>query len=92
MSRALQLRPIRDVAADIGLAEDDIEFYGVTKAKIKLDVFRRLQETVHDVDISYGAGFLVPITGDILLMPGLPKVPAAEQADIDENGMISGLD
>lgn len=47
--------------------------------------------TVRDVQISSGAGFLVPITGDMLLMPGLPKTPAAENVDIDEHGEISGL-
>lgn len=47
--------------------------------------------TVRDVQISSGAGFLVPITGDMLLMPGLPKVPAAEHVDIDDDGNISGM-
>ncbi|MCD6578132.1 formate--tetrahydrofolate ligase [bacterium] len=47
--------------------------------------------TVRGVIISSGAGFLVPLTGDILRMPGLPKVPAAEQIDIDDEGNISGL-
>jgi formate--tetrahydrofolate ligase len=47
--------------------------------------------TVRDIEISSGAGFLVPITGDVLLMPGLPKVPSAEHVDIDEDGNISGL-
>ena len=47
--------------------------------------------TVRDIKISSGAGFLVPITGSILLMPGLPKVPVAENVDIDESGSITGL-
>ncbi len=47
--------------------------------------------TVRSVKVSAGAGFLVVLTGDILTMPGLPKVPAAENIDVDENGMISGL-
>ncbi len=47
--------------------------------------------TVNRIEISRGAGFLIPITGDILLMPGLPKNPAAENIDIDENGNITGL-
>jgi formate--tetrahydrofolate ligase len=47
--------------------------------------------TVREIRISSGAGFLVPVTGSILLMPGLPKVPVAEQVDIDENGIITGL-
>ncbi len=47
--------------------------------------------TVRDVNISNGAGFAVALTGDIMTMPGLPKVPAACNIDIDENGEISGL-
>ncbi len=47
--------------------------------------------TVKQVDISAGAGFIVALTGDIMTMPGLPKVPAAENIDIDENGKITGL-
>ena len=40
---------------------------------------------------SAGAGFIVALTGDIMTMPGLPKVPAAEKIDVDENGVITGL-
>jgi len=47
--------------------------------------------TVRKVKISAGAGFIVVLTGNILTMPGLPKVPAAENIDVDENGVISGL-
>lgn len=47
--------------------------------------------TVRAIGISSGAGFLVPVTGSILLMPGLPKIPVAERVDIDEQGTISGL-
>lgn len=47
--------------------------------------------TVRNVKISAGAGFLVALTGDIMTMPGLPKVPAAENIDVDSNGRISGL-
>ncbi len=47
--------------------------------------------TVKEVRISAGAGFIVALTGDIMIMPGLPKVPSAEKIDIDENGVISGL-
>lgn len=47
--------------------------------------------TVRDIRISAGAGFIVALTGNILTMPGLPKHPAAENIDIDENGVISGL-
>ena len=47
--------------------------------------------TVRNIKVSAGAGFLVALTGDIMTMPGLPKVPAAEKIDVDENGVISGL-
>ena len=47
--------------------------------------------TVRNLKVSAGAGFLVALTGDIMTMPGLPKVPAAEKIDVDENGTISGL-
>ena len=47
--------------------------------------------TVKNVKISAGAGFIVVLTGDIMTMPGLPKAPAAERIDIDENGKITGL-
>ncbi len=47
--------------------------------------------TVRDAKLSNGAGFVVIYTGDIMTMPGLPKVPAAERIDVDENGVISGL-
>ena len=47
--------------------------------------------TVRNIKVSAGAGFLVALTGDIMTMPGLPKVPAAEKIDVDENGKITGL-
>ena len=47
--------------------------------------------TVRDIKVSAGAGFLVALTGEIMTMPGLPKSPAAEKIDVDENGVISGL-
>ncbi len=47
--------------------------------------------TVRNVKVSAGAGFLVALTGDIMTMPGLPKVPAAEKIDVDEQGRITGL-
>lgn len=47
--------------------------------------------TVREIEIAAGAGFLIPITGDMMRMPGLPATPASELIDIDENGEISGL-
>lgn len=47
--------------------------------------------TVRDIEIAAGAGFIIPITGDLMRMPGLPEYPAAENFDIDKDGNISGL-
>ena len=47
--------------------------------------------TIKSVKVSAGAGFVVALTGDIMTMPGLPKIPAAEKIDVDENGEIVGL-
>lgn len=47
--------------------------------------------TVREIEIAAGAGFLVPITGDMMRMPGLPSVPSAEHIDISDDGVISGL-
>jgi formate--tetrahydrofolate ligase len=47
--------------------------------------------TVRDILIASGAGFVIPITGEIMRMPGLPKTPSAEKIDIDEHGVIEGL-
>ena len=47
--------------------------------------------TVRSLKVSAGAGFIVALTGEIMTMPGLPKVPAAEKIDVDENGKITGL-
>ncbi len=57
----------------------------------KLGAPEHFTVTVKNVKISAGAGFIVVLTGDIMTMPGLPKVPAAEGIDVDDNGVISGL-
>ena len=57
----------------------------------KLGAPTDFEVTVRNVKISAGAGFIVVLTGDIMTMPGLPKAPAAEKIDVDENGKISGL-
>ena len=46
---------------------------------------------IREVRLSAGAGFVVALAGDIMTMPGLPKVPAAEAIDVDDDGVISGL-
>ncbi len=57
----------------------------------KLGAPEGFKVTVRQVKVSAGAGFIVALTGDIMTMPGLPKEPAAEHIDVDENGVISGL-
>ena len=65
--------------------------YSFSDDQTKLDAPTGFTVTVRSVKVSAGAGFIVALTGDIMTMPGLPKVPAAERIDVDENGMISGL-
>jgi Formate-tetrahydrofolate ligase (EC 6.3.4.3) len=65
--------------------------YSLTDDPSKLGRPTDFDITVRDVTVSAGAGFLVALTGDIMKMPGLPKSPAAEKIDVDENGVISGL-
>ena len=65
--------------------------YSFTDDPTKLGAPESFTVTVKNVKVSAGAGFLVVLTGDIMTMPGLPKVPAAERIDVDENGVISGL-
>ena len=57
----------------------------------KLGAPRGFKVAVRNLKVSAGAGFIVALTGDIMTMPGLPKVPAAENIDVDENGIITGL-
>ena len=57
----------------------------------KLGAPEGFRVTVREVKVSAGAGFVVALTGAIMTMPGLPKVPAAERIDVDDNGVISGL-
>ncbi|AEE90506.1 Formate--tetrahydrofolate ligase [Tepidanaerobacter acetatoxydans Re1] len=65
--------------------------YSLTDDPKKLGRPSGFNITVRDVSVSAGAGFIVAVTGDIMKMPGLPKVPAAEKIDVDEKGVISGL-
>ena len=65
--------------------------YSLSDDPTKLGAPKDFEITVRDVTISNGAGFAVIYTGNIMTMPGLPKVPAAEKINIDENGKISGL-
>ncbi len=65
--------------------------YSFSDDPSKLGAPEHFRVTIKNVKISAGAGFIVALTGDIMTMPGLPKVPAAENIDVDENGRISGL-
>jgi formate--tetrahydrofolate ligase len=57
----------------------------------KLGAPKNFRVAVRNLEVSAGAGFIVALTGDIMTMPGLPKVPSAEKIDVDENGVITGL-
>ena len=65
--------------------------YSFSDDATKLGAPRDFQITVRNLKVSAGAGFLLALTGDVMTMPGLPKVPAAEKIDVDEFGKISGL-
>lgn len=65
--------------------------YSLTDDQAKLGRPTGFEITVRNIKLSAGAGFVVALTGDIMTMPGLPKVPAANKIDIDENGKITGL-
>jgi len=65
--------------------------YSFSDDAARLGAPRDFTVTVRNLKVSAGAGFIVALTGDIMTMPGLPKVPAAEKIDVDENGRITGL-
>ena len=65
--------------------------YSFSDDPLKLGAPEGFTVTVRNLRVSAGAGFLVALTGDIMTMPGLPKSPAAERIDVDEDGKISGL-
>ena len=65
--------------------------YSFSDDATKLGAPNGFTVTVRKIKVSAGAGFIVALTGNIMTMPGLPKIPAAERIDVDENGKISGL-
>ncbi|MGI5936927.1 MAG: formate--tetrahydrofolate ligase [Oscillospiraceae bacterium] len=86
-----QLKQLTDLGFDklpICMAKTQ---YSISDDPTKLGVPEGFKITVRNLKMSAGAGFIVALTGDIMTMPGLPKVPAAEKIDVDENGVISGL-
>lgn len=86
-----QLRQLTDLGYDklpICMAKTQ---YSFSDNAALLGAPRGFRITVRNLKVSAGAGFLVALTGNIMTMPGLPKVPAAENIDVDENGKITGL-
>lgn len=65
--------------------------YSFSDDPTKLGAPENFDVTVRSMKVSAGAGFIVVLTGDIMTMPGLPKAPAAQRIDVDENGIITGL-
>jgi len=65
--------------------------YSLSDDKSLLGAPRKFKITISDIRLSAGAGFIVPLTGSIMTMPGLPKVPAAARMDVDEEGTAKGL-
>ncbi len=65
--------------------------YSFSDDPTKLGAPEGFKVTIKNIKVSAGAGFLVVLTGDIMTMPGLPKIPAAERIDVDESGKITGL-
>ena len=65
--------------------------YSFSDDQTKLGAPKDFNIVIRDIKVSAGAGFIVALTGEIMTMPGLPKVPAAEKIDVDENGVITGL-
>ena len=86
-----QIRALNDMGCDkmpICMAKTQ---YSFSDDQTKLGAPRGFTITVRNIKVSAGAGFLVALTGEIMTMPGLPKVPAAERIDVDATGKISGL-
>ena len=65
--------------------------YSFSDDQTKTGAPKDFRISVRNLKVSAGAGFIVALTGEIMTMPGLPKVPAAEKIDVDENGVITGL-
>ncbi len=92
---AAKARTDLKVIADLGLSGLPICMaktqYSLSDNPVLLGRPRDFVFTVREIEIAAGAGYLVPISGEILRMPGLPEVPAAEHIDIDDDGNITGL-
>lgn len=98
IAQAAKIKPIVEIADILSIPRDDLELYGKFKAKLPLHHID--EEKIRKAKLILvtaitptpaGAGFIVPIAGTIMRMPGLPNIPAAEKIDIDSNGNITGL-
>jgi len=65
--------------------------YSLSDDQTKLGRPEGFRISIRNVKVSAGAGFIVALTGDVMTLPGLPKVPSAEKIDVDNSGKISGL-
>jgi len=86
-----QLDELKEIGMDklpICMAKTQYSFSDDQK---KLGAPKNFRIAVRNLKVSAGAGFIVALTGDIMTMPGLPKVPAAEKIDVNSTGVISGL-
>ena len=86
-----QLEELKEIGMDklpICMAKTQYSFSDDQK---KLGAPKNFRVAVRNLKVSAGAGFIVALTGDIMTMPGLPKVPAAEKIDVNSTGVISGL-
>ena len=94
-ARTIQLKKQAKQLEDLGYGNCPIcvakTQYSLTDNEKLLGAPTDFEVTVRNLKISAGAGFIVALTGEIMTMPGLPKRPAAERIDVDENGKISGL-
>ena len=88
---AKALKEIEDLGLDIVPVCVAKTQYSLSDDPAKLGKPEHFSITVSDVRASAGAGFVVVYTGDVMVMPGLPKVPAADNIDVDEDGKITGL-
>jgi formyltetrahydrofolate synthetase len=82
IAQIIKMKHIQQITANINLTADD------PKLLVRPSGF---DVTVREFEIAGGAGFLIPILGKMMRMPGLPVVPASEGMDIDNDGVITGL-
>ena len=82
---------VQDVIDETYVQPDYVLGYSLSDDPTLLGRPEGFKITIKDLRLSNGAGFVVAYAGDIMIMPGLPKVPAANKIDVDNNGVVSGL-